>query len=253
MNQAPDLSVIVPAYNEERRLPPTLLDLVDYFNSQALAYEIIVVDDGSKDSTAAVVEKFSKLNPTVHLLSLAQNMGKGAAVKQGVLSSKGKRVLFADADGATPIAEYEKLAKELDAGCDLAIGSRALYSEDTNVTTKWYRKFLGRSFNWVVNQIILPGIADTQCGFKLFSRPAADFLFSRQTAHGFSFDVELLFLAQRAGLIIAEVPINWTNIPGSKVNLVVDATKMFIDVLKFRIRHRSVSPADFMGVAEQAQ
>ena len=238
-----DVSIIIPSYNEERRLPPTLLDIVDFFNSRSDSYEVIVVNDGSSDATAEVVEKFAKLNPTVTLLSLEHNQGKGAAVKAGALSAIGDLVLFADADGSSPIEEFQKLHQAISNGADIAIGSRAMASTDTNVETKWYRKYLGRSFNFVVNLLILPGIADTQCGFKLFTRDAARFLFQNQTATGFSFDVELLYMAQRTGMNIAEIPINWTNVPGSKVNLALDAAKMFLDILKFRVRHRNLSRA----------
>ncbi len=245
MGSTLELSIVIPAYNEELRLPPTLIDMIDYFDQREISYEIVVVDDGSRDQTADVVEKYAKLRPKVRLIKVSPNQGKGNAVRAGVLDSKGELILFADADGATPIREYERLESAIQAGADLAIGSRALRSNDTKVVTRWYRKLLGQSFNRIVNFLVLPGIVDTQCGFKLFRRKVARFLFTHQKSKQFSFDVEILFLAKKVGLKIAEVPINWRNIPGSKVNLAVDATKMFLDVLTFRFRHRKVKTEDY--------
>ncbi len=240
-----DISVVVPAYNEERRLPPTLIDIIDFFERKGCRYEVLVVDDGSTDNTAEVVRKFERVRSEVRLIQLPKNQGKGHAVRLGVLNSRGSRILFVDADGATPIAEFDRLQAALDAGSQIAIGSRALASRDTKVATSLHRKVLGRVFNRCVNVILLPSIADTQCGFKMFSREAALFLFRRQTSDRFSFDVELLFLAHKVGLPIAEVPINWTNVPGSKVNLVLDALLMFRDVFRFRVLHRNVSREQF--------
>ena len=236
-----DISVVVPAYNEERRLPPTLIDIIDFFDRKKVRYEVVVVDDGSSDNTAEVVRKFERVRPEVRLIQLPKNQGKGHAVRLGVLNSHGSRILFVDADGATPIQEVERLQAALDAGSEIAIGSRALASRDTKVATAIHRKILGRVFNRCVNVILLPSIADTQCGFKMFSRKSALFLFRKQTSDRFSFDVELLFLAHKVGLPTAEVPINWTNVPGSKVNLVLDALMMFRDVFRFRVLHRNVS------------
>lgn len=241
----PEISVVVPAFNEEWRLPPTLIDIIDFLDTRGSPYEILVVDDGSSDATVDVVQKFVRIRPQVRLIRLPRNYGKGHAVRTGVLNARGKRVLFTDADGASPIAELPRLEAAMDEGADLAIGSRAVASPETAVTTRWYRKYLGRSFNLCVNLVLLPGIADTQCGFKLFTADNARYLFERQQADGFSFDVELLYMAQRSELKIAEIPINWTNIPGSKVNLVLDALRMFRDIMVFRVRHRNVSRAAY--------
>lgn len=240
------LSVIVPAFNEERRLPPTLIDMIDYLDTMKLSYEIIVVDDGSNDLTAQVVRKFERVRSQVRLIQLPKNTGKGHAVRVGVLNSHGDRVLFADADGATLFTELSKLQKSLDTGADIAIGSRALQDNETKVTTVMHRKVLGRMFNFFVNRIVLPGVADTQCGFKLFKRNIAQFVFKHQRADRFSFDVEVLYIAQRIEAKIAEIPVNWTNVPGSKVNLIRDALKMFRDILKFRLRHRSIRRQNFL-------
>lgn len=236
------LSVVIPAFNEERRLPPTLVDMVDQLDTWGKPYEIIVVDDGSTDRTGEVVEKFARIRPQVRLHRLPTNTGKGAAVHAGMAEAVGARRLFADADGATPFAELWRLDAELDRGADVAIGSRALTSQRTQVKTVWYRKVLGRIFNGTVNLVLLPRIADTQCGFKLFTANAAREIFSRQTAVGFSFDVEILYIARRLGLRIIEVPINWINVAGSKVNLIIDSAQMLFDVFRFRLRHRTLRP-----------
>ena len=235
------LSVIVPAYNEYRRLPVTLMEMVDFLDAAVESYEIIVVDDGSRDETSTLVTKFEKIRGQIRLIRLPKNYGKGHAVKLGMLNARGSRVMFADADGATPFSEVARLQKALDSGADVAIGSRAKRSDETRVTTRFYRKYLGRIFNSVVNLFVVPGVADTQCGFKMFTSSAAQFLFERQRSDGFSFDVEILYLAQRASLKIAEVPINWNNVPGSKVNLFTDSLRMLRDLFLFRLWHRTVT------------
>lgn len=246
-----DLSIVVPAYNEERRLPPTLIDIIDFFDRKSISYEVLVIDDGSTDGTAEVVRKFERVRNQVRLIQLPRNYGKGHAVRLGVLNSRGASILFADADGATPIQEFERLAAALHDGADIAIGSRALASSETKVATSLHRRLFGRVFNKCVNLILLPSIADTQCGFKIFTRKAALFLFRRQRADRFSFDVELLYMAHKANLNIKEVPINWKNVPGSKVNLIVDSLSMFRDVFRFRVIHRGVDRASFEEFDEQ--
>ena len=247
-----ELSIVVPAYNEERRLPPTLIDIIDFFDRKSVSYEVLVIDDGSTDGTAEVVRKFERVRSQVRLIQLPRNYGKGHAVRLGVLNCRGSNILFADADGATPIQEFDRLQAAISAGADIAIGSRALASNETKVATSLHRRFLGRVFNKCVNMILLPSIADTQCGFKMFSRKAALFLFRRQRADRFSFDVELLYIAHKANLAIKEVPINWTNVPGSKVNLVLDSLSMFRDVFRFKVVHRGVDRACFEQFEEQA-
>jgi dolichyl-phosphate beta-glucosyltransferase len=247
------LSIVVPAYNEELRLPHALIEMIDLLDARGSAYEIIVVDDGSRDATSDTVHRFERIRPQVRLIRLPVNRGKGHAVRTGVLNSRGSRVLFADADGATPFEELARLEAALDAGADVAIGSRAAPSRDTRVRTVLHRRVLGRLFNTWVNAILLPQVADTQCGFKLFSRSAAQFLFSRQQSERFSFDVELLYIARRACMDVREVAVNWNNVPGSKVNLLVDAARMLRDVVIFRWRHRDVTAEsrvkDAKGVA----
>ncbi|MBL7661847.1 glycosyltransferase, partial [bacterium] len=162
--------------------------------------------------------------------------GKGNAVRTGAEHALGAVILFTDADGSTPFAEYARLAQALEQGADIAIGSRGLGSAETKVEALWYRKIIGRVFNFLVNTFLVPGITDTQCGFKCFKRNAAEFVFTRQTAERFSFDVELLFLARKGNFIVREIPVNWHNVEGSKVNLITDSARMFIDLLLFIVK-----------------
>jgi dolichyl-phosphate beta-glucosyltransferase len=169
------------------------------------------------------------------LLQLEENHGKGFAVKTGMLAASGDLRLFADADGATPIEEYERLQQAVCGGADIVIGSRALKSTDTAVQGRLHRKIMGTVFNGIVRSMVLDGIRDSQCGFKLFRGAVAEELFSRQRIDGFGFDLEILFLARCRGYSIAEIPVNWTDITGTKVRLFRDSVRMFLDVLRVRI------------------
>lgn len=235
-----ELSVVVPSFNEELRLPHALIEMIDWLDSRGFTYEIIVVDDGSRDGTSVTARQFERIRPQVKVIRLPVNRGKGHAVRTGALNTRGSRVLFADADGATPFSELARLEEALAAGADVAIGSRAGSGSATRVRADPFRRFVGRVFNAWVSAVLLPGVADTQCGFKLFTRGAADFLFSRQESERFSFDVEILYIARRAGMDVREVPVRWASIPGSKVSLLRDAARMLLDVPTFRWRHRGV-------------
>ncbi|MGH7206369.1 MAG: dolichyl-phosphate beta-glucosyltransferase [Nitrospiraceae bacterium] len=231
-----DISVIIPAYNEAERIIPYLRNITAYLGRRGMAYEILVVDDGSRDETAVVVEKFQTEVPTVRLLRLAQNTGKGGAVRRGMLEARGHLRLFADADGATPIQELERLEAHIKDGADIAIGSRFLASRDSRYTVKarWHRTVLGNLFNRVVQQLGVRGITDTQCGFKLFREPLSRDLFSVARVNGYGFDLELLYVAQRRGYRIAEVPVNWTDQPGTKVWVLRDGLRMLLELLMVR-------------------
>jgi dolichyl-phosphate beta-glucosyltransferase len=230
----PDLSIVIPAFNEEARLGPTLRDIVGYLDGRGLGAEVIVVDDGSTDGTSELVTRLSEELPAVRLLRLARNRGKGYAVRSGVLNARGRFVLFADADGATPIGEIERLEEALDRGADIAIGSRALRRAGIRVRAKLYRRVIGRAFHGLVSVVTVKGIADTQCGFKMFRGDVAHDLFARLRMDGFSFDVELLLTAQLRGYEVAEVPVNWYHQPGSRVNLVLDSLRMARDLFVIR-------------------
>jgi dolichyl-phosphate beta-glucosyltransferase len=230
----PNLSVVIPALNEERRLGPTVREAVAFLRARGGSFEILVVDDGSRDGTSALVRRLAEDAPEVRLIRLAQNQGKGLAVRTGIVNAQGELVLFADADGATPISELTRLEAALAGGADVAIGSRAVHSAETVVRARWYRRMMGRTFHALVRGLTVRGIRDTQCGFKLFRGPVAHDLFSRMRMSGFSFDVEVLLMAQRQGYRIAEVPVNWTHKPGSRINLVRDSLRMTRDLFVIR-------------------
>ena len=240
-----EYSVVVPAYNEEARLAPTVCEAVAFFRERGIRAEIIDVDDGSRDRTSELVVALAAANPEIRLIRLAANRGKGHAVRSGVVNAVGDHVLFTDADGSTPIAEVLRLRAALDAGADVAIGSRALASTEVKVRTRLHRRVIGRSFHALVSLLTVRGIADTQCGFKLFRADVAHELFSRMRMDGFSFDVEVLMMAQRRGNVIREVPVNWTHCPGSRVSLVRDSLRMARDLFIIRahaVRGRYETP-----------
>ena len=238
MRSHPDLSIVIPAYNEEARVGPTLRSYLDYCRDARRSVEVTVVDDGSLDGTSRVVDALAGTYPELRLIRLADNRGKGYAVRTGIVNSRGNQILFADADGATPIVELERLEAAIAAGADVAIGSRAAQASDVTVQARPLRRIMGRTFHRLVETLTVRGILDTQCGFKLFRGPVAHALFSRMRMSGFSFDVEVLMMAQRQGYRIAEVPVNWTHQPGSKVNLVSDSARMAWDLFTIRRRYR---------------
>jgi dolichyl-phosphate beta-glucosyltransferase len=234
MARIPDLSIVIPAYNEETRIGPTVREMVSYCRGHERAFEIILVDDGSRDSTTSVARLLSEDFPELRVIRLAANHGKGYAVRTGVVNALGRLVLFADADGATPIEEIERLERALESGVDVAVGSRALRATGVHVRAKLYRHLMGRTFHLLVEWLADGGVKDTQCGFKLFRSAVAQDLFSRMRMNGFSFDVEVLVMARRRGYRIAEVPVNWTHRPGSKVRLTLDSLQMAADLLRIR-------------------
>lgn len=228
------LSVVIPAFNEEKRLPATLQQISGWVRQFSPDYEIIVVDDGSVDGTADVVMSLCKIDPGIRLIRYEKNRGKGFAVRTGVFAAKGDFILFSDADLSTPIRELEKLFPALVNGADVAIGSRAVKE---SVITKWqppYRVLMGKTFNKIVQILATPGIHDTQCGFKLFSRDAAMELFRDCKIEGFGFDVEVLFLARKRGMEIREIGVEWINSPESKVHPLVDSIRMLKELLMIR-------------------
>ena len=231
----PALSIVVPAYNEAERIGGTLKRMLAYFDAQPYTYEILVVSDGSSDDTMEVVEPIAAQRSQVRLLSYAGNRGKGYAVRYGILRARGERVLFSDADLSTPIEEVEKLASKLDAGYDIAIGSRDVEGSELIKRQSWFREFGGKTFNKIVQALVVPGIRDTQCGFKLFTHISAQCIFGRAQVDHFAFDVEVLFLARSVfGYRIAEVPVRWQHVEGSKVRFVRDAVRMAKTVVRIR-------------------
>jgi len=226
----PHLSVVIPAYNEEERLGSTLSSITDYLEVQRYDSEIIVVDDGSTDKTVAVAERFEG----VRVLRNPQNMGKGATVAHGILAAQGDFVLFTDADGSTPIGEVAKVLSAHSEGYDVVIGSRALPHSHIVHYQPLHRVLLGKAFNLAVQLLALPGLKDTQCGFKSFTREAATEVFTRRTIDHWGFDMEILYIARRFGFRVKEVGIEWEDSPASKVNALRDGFKMLGDLVRIR-------------------
>jgi dolichyl-phosphate beta-glucosyltransferase len=202
----PDLSVVIPAYNEEQRLKKYLPVIVSYLRSRDLKFEIVVVNDGSNDGTGRVAQEFG-----VKLIDLHPNRGKGGAVRAGMLAAQGRYVLFTDADQSTPISEVEKLLAKVQAGYDVAIGSRAVPGAEVKESQVWYRTLAGKLFGVGTKLLCIRGIYDTQCGFKLMPREVAHKVFPQVTSSTAIFDIEMLVIATREGYRIAEVPVQWVH------------------------------------------
>lgn len=228
--------MVIPAYNEAQRLPAYLSEVVAYFDGRGEPYEVIVVDDGSADETAARVLEAQAIHQAVTLHRLAENRGKGFAVRAGMRAARGDLRLMADADGATPIAEVKRLETVIQAGADLAVGSRALPDPSVRREVHIHRKLSGEIFNFFVRRMGVGDVTDTQCGFKLFRGTVAEVLFGELETTGFGFDVELLMLARRRGYRVIEVAINWADQPGSKVDVLRDGPRMLAQVVRARVR-----------------
>ena len=230
----PAWSVVIPAYDEAARLPAYLSQVLLFFEERGEPFEVLVVDDGSRDGTSEKVREFQRATDRVRLISLPENRGKGYAVRTGMVNASGDLRLFTDADGATPIAELPRLEAEIRAGADIAVGSRILEDPSVVIQTRWHRKAVGQCFNWIVRAMGVSAVTYTQCGFKLFRGPVAESLFRALRTDGFGFDVEMILLAQRRGYRIAEVPINWADQPGSKLGVATDAPRMLWEILAAR-------------------
>jgi dolichyl-phosphate beta-glucosyltransferase len=230
------ISIIIPVYNEEKRIRSTLEEIYRYFKDNFPNFEIIVVDDGSCDETLKIVENFKKNRDTetIKIIKNENNKGKGYVVRKGIMEAKGEYVLFTDADLSTPIREFEKLSKYLYEGYDIAIGSRGLEESNIEIRQAFYREVMGKIFNMLVRLILLKDFRDTQCGFKCFKRNVAHKIFNQQKIAGFGFDVEILYRAKKYGYQIREVPIRWLNSKESKVNPVLNSIKMLLDLLKIK-------------------
>jgi dolichyl-phosphate beta-glucosyltransferase len=228
------LSVIIPAYNEAKRITVTLSRIESYIKTQGYPYEIIVIDDGSTDNTGDLVRARIAHNNLIQLLQNSKNRGKGYSVKRGIIEARGEYLLFSDADLSTPIEEIERLMPWFNQGFDIVIGSRGLKESNVVRHQPFYREKSGRVFNVLVQLLTVKGIKDTQCGFKCFRRDAAKQVFERQVINGFCFDVEVLWIATQSGYRIKEIPITWYNSKGTKVNMLADSLRMFLDLLKIR-------------------
>ncbi len=248
------LTVVIPAFNEQDRLGPYLAEMRDYLDAAySTDYEVLVVDDGSRDGTASLVEDTAQVWSSLRLLRHRVNQGKGAAVRTGVMASSGRRVLFADADGATPIAEEWKLRAALDRGASIASGSRYLPGPGVTRERNWKRAFASGLFLRAVRAAVGVTVKDTQCGFKMFEGELGRELFSAGAETGYLFDLEVLALAARSGHEIAEVAVNWSEQPGSKVRLVRDSLKMLRDLWYLRGRlHTLPVPATLPAAGRKA-
>lgn len=233
VSNKPDVSIIVPAYNETERLIPTIGAIASEMSDLGLEWEMIIADDGSTDDTAAIAESLELVN--LRVLRAPTNGGKGSAVRRGMAAARGQNILFADADNSTPIEEFAKLlAKINDEGYDVAIGSRAL-SGGSEANKSPVRRLLSNGLRWMVQHVVGIQVRDSQCGFKLYTREAADKLILAQTIMGFSFDLEHLYLAQKYNLNVAEVPVQWIDAPGSKVDTRKEVQRFVRDLAKIKM------------------
>ncbi len=231
-----DLSVIIPAYNEERRLPQTLDSVNTYLQQRSYSYEVIVVDDGSDDRTSQIVRNFQKNQPRFGLIVLPRNKGKGCAVRTGVLHSRGRFVIFTDADLSTPIEELEKLWPLLEEGYDLVIGSRRSPDSRIIVPQSWLRRFMGGMYIVLNRWLGIKDVEDVTCGFKGFRREAAKQIFKIARLNAFSFDSEVLYLAQhKFRFRWTKVPIEWKDSSGSKVHILRETAVSFLDLIKIKL------------------
>lgn len=230
----PDLSIVIPAYNEELRLPSTLERLAEYLPTLGLRTEVLIVDDGSRDRTATVAETFAEKISGLRVLSNGTNRGKGYSVRHGMLEATGELVLFTDADLSAPIEESDKLIGALKNGYDVAIGSRAMNRSLISTHESLFREFAGIIFNKIVRVVLWLPFVDTQCGFKAFRREPCRIIFELQRIEGFGFDPELLYLARHYGLRATEIPVRWGHSPDTKVSMLRDSLKMFIDIFVIR-------------------
>ena len=232
-DSVPELSIIIPSFNEELRLPATLEKIARYIERERRSTEVIVVDDGSTDRTAGVAEAFRGKFPQLRVLANGTNRGKGYSVRHGSLEARGENVLFTDADLSSPIEEADKLLAALQ-DHDVAIGSRALDRRLIEVRESPFREFAGIIFNKIVRIVLWLPFVDTQCGFKAFRREPCRVIFEQQTIERFGFDPELLYLARHHGLSTVEVPVRWAHSPATKVSMMRDSVHMFLDVVIIR-------------------
>lgn len=245
---SPAYSIVIPAFNESARLGATLEKVLGYVDSKQWEAEVIVVNDGSRDNTADIVRAFASKNPCLRLVENPGNRGKGYSVRNGMLNSLGRVVLFSDADLSSPIEEAPKLFAAIDEGADIAIGSRWLRAETQTQRQPLHRQLFGRIFNLLLRTTLGLQFKDTQCGFKAFKRSAVDAIFPLQKIERWGFDPEILFLARKLGFKVKEVPVAWGHSGGTRINPLIDGSRMVQEMLRIRWysltgKYASIAPA----------
>jgi dolichyl-phosphate beta-glucosyltransferase len=236
-HQSLNLSVIIPVFNEEKRIAQTLKESFAYLKSKRITAEVIVVDDGSTDQTLKVAGRFKKTataRQSLRILKHVENKGKGAAVRTGALAARGKIILYMDADNATPLSEFEEFEFAFKKRWDVVVGSRAVDRKLVLIRQPLHREVIGRIGNFMIQLLVVSGIQDTQCGFKAFSQRAAKVLFPLQTIERFGFDVELLFLARKHRFFILETSVVWRDNPNTRVNAFKDSIRTFTELFIIR-------------------
>lgn len=236
MKRSVQLSIVIPVYNEEKRLPANLDKIIAFLKKRKITAEVILVDDGSKDKTWKILEDYHKKHKNIRLYRHPQNRGKGAAVKSGMLQALGKYVLMTDCDLSTPIEEIDLLTEHIGKH-DIVIGSRRLKEKKLDKVPPRYRTLLGDIYYEMLRLFLLPTVKDTNCGFKLFSRKVIQPVFKRQLISRWGYDAEVLFIANKLGFTIKEIPVSWTHYPGSKVKLTDAVIKTLIEFLKIKLNN----------------
>ena len=231
----PRLSIVIPAYNESVRIEDALKRVMSSIAQQGWDAEVLVVDDGSKDDTAAIVQRWMREFPRLHLIQNPGNRGKGYSVRNGLLQAAGDVVMFTDADLSAPMEEAERLLDALAAGADVAIGSRWMDRTRQTIHQPLYRQFFGRCFNWITRTVMGLPYKDTQCGFKAFKRPVAQVIFRLQTIERWGFDPEVLFIARKLKYVVREVPVTWGHDERSRMSYLRDGMKMLEDMARIRV------------------
>ena len=230
----PRLSIVIPAYNESARIEDALARVMSCVAERGWDAEVVVVDDGSKDDTAAIVHEWMVHHPRLHLVQNPGNKGKGYSVRNGLLQAAGDIVMFTDADLSAPMEEAERLIAAIEDGADVAIVSRWMDRTRQTIHQPLYRQFFGRCFNWITRTVMGLPFKDTQCGFKAFKRPAAQVIFRLQTIERWGFDPEILFIARKLGYVIREVPVTWGHDERSRMSYLKDGMKMLEDMARIR-------------------
>ncbi len=235
-----NLAIIIPAYNEGKRIGSTLSGIISYIKNQDFSSRIIVINDGSVDDTIKAIAEYRNCDVPIDIYTHTRNKGKGASVKRGIEMAQSDYVLFSDADLSTPIEELGNMLEQIKRGYDIVIGSRATIGSDIVKKQSIGRQSMGKIFNRLVQFFVFKGIEDTQCGFKLFRTDVAKRIVSYQMIKGFAFDVELLYIAKKMGYLVLEVPVQWKHVEFSRVNIVKDTFSMFLSILFIKYRHRDL-------------